>query len=184
MSPVETVSPTDEQLAEALCEASDPADAFHTLYERHASGLLAYLASRVPGGELDDRHQEIWMKVWQHLTSKAFTGHFRGWLFTVARNTLIDQSRRKTMPTVSGTEEMALDRQDPLYHLLDEERYNAFSQCLAALCEIENTIVRGRLEGNSYEAISVSAGIRVERAHRVFHDSKKQLQDCVQRKLA
>ena len=184
MSSADTDSRTDEELAKDVCEASVPADAFHALYERHASGLLAYLASRVPRDELDDRHQEIWTKAWQSLTNKTFTGHFRGWLFTVARNTLIDRSRRKTMPTVSGTEEMVVDQQDPLHQLLDEERYRAFSECLGALSEIDNAIIRGRLEGSTYEEISVSAGIRVERAHRVFHDSKKQLTDCVGQKLA
>ena len=88
------------------------------------------------------------------------------------------------MPTASGTEEMVLDRQDPLYQLLDEERYRAFSQCLAALSEIEDAIVRGRLEGSTYEEISASTGIRVERAHRVFHESKKQLTECVGKELA
>ena len=88
------------------------------------------------------------------------------------------------MPTVSGTEEMVVDQQDPLHQLLDEERYRAFSECLGALSEIDNAIVRGRLEGSTYEEISASAGIRVERAHRVFHDSKKQLTDCVGQKLA
>ena len=69
-----TINKTDEQFAEAIAQRDRSPeawrlaqDACRELYEHHARRLLAFLAARVPRSTLDDLHQEVWQRVWQHL---------------------------------------------------------------------------------------------------------------------
>lgn len=84
-----------------------------TLYDEHASALWGY-ALRLTG----DRHraedvvQETLLRAWQHPEVGADTERSaRAWLFTVARNMIIDQSRsaraRKEVSSLEGAPEQA-----------------------------------------------------------------------------
>ena len=58
-------------------------DAFGQLYQRHARRLLTFLAARVPRCDLNDLHQEIWLRAWRHLPSGFHGGNVRAWLHDV-----------------------------------------------------------------------------------------------------
>src|SRR5262245_7136807 len=83
-----TPPPSDEELA-AACEL----DALHERYARRLPPFLTGLG--VPKSDLDDLLQDLWIKVMKRLRERPFQGHFRGWLFEVARNLAIDLHRRK-----------------------------------------------------------------------------------------
>ncbi|GAB3479148.1 sigma-70 family RNA polymerase sigma factor [Amycolatopsis cihanbeyliensis] len=68
-----------------------------SLYEEHGKALLAY-AVRLTGDRAtaEDVLQETLMRAWRNAESLASTeGSIRGWLFTVARNLVIDKARAK-----------------------------------------------------------------------------------------
>src|SRR5262245_24161416 len=93
---------TDEQLT-GLIVCRDSSDetwqvarnACEELYVRHARRLLAFLSARVHGSDLEDIHQGIWERVWERLPDGFHGGNFRAWLFQIARNYLIDHSRKR-----------------------------------------------------------------------------------------
>ena len=109
-----TIDPvcSDEKLAAqaaARDAAGRPSDgarqAFSQLYDRHAPSLFAFLAARVRRSQVDDVHQVIWQRLWEILLRQPFEGHFRGWLFKIARNYLIDLSRKHvTEPLAEGAD--------------------------------------------------------------------------------
>src|SRR5689334_18006064 len=95
-------SPTDEQLGMKLSRrersAADLAaarDACEQLYARHARGLLAFLAARVRREDVEDAHQRVWQRAWDAAPRQFQGGNFRAWLYCIARNDLIDASRKK-----------------------------------------------------------------------------------------
>ena len=55
--------------------------------------LRAFLLARVARSEVDDLDQLAWLRVWKSLPD-ADPGPFRAWLFQIARNALIDHSRK------------------------------------------------------------------------------------------
>lgn len=185
----ENGSQTDEELAARIGQrdGSRPAGrealaAFERLYDRHAHRLLGYLASRVRRNDLDDLHQSVWQKVWEHVGDKFQGGNFRAWLHQIARNLLVDESRRRravAMPDHALPE--AVDAPDPVAGLLDSERKEVFERCLDGLRDDLSELVRARLGGESYDVICTRAEITPARAHKLFHRAKEQLSDCFAR---
>lgn len=83
-------------VAEGL-KRQDPAllDALIVRYQHRLLRYLLYLTSNRESAE--DLFQETWMRVL--VRGAQFNGHsrFDTWLFTIARNLVIDQKRKKTM---------------------------------------------------------------------------------------
>jgi RNA polymerase sigma-70 factor (ECF subfamily) len=189
MSPPLPPAPPDEQLAalagrrNTTAELRAAQDACQRLYERYAGHLLVFLSSRVHRGDLEDVHHEVWVRVWAGLDGRFDGGHFRGWLYTVARNAATDHARRRR-PEAAG--EAAADWIDPrpgLHDgaLLDEDRRKRLAECLERLDGQSATIVRARLAGEGYEELCTRLGLTPARGHKLFHVAKARLQNCVNR---
>jgi DNA-directed RNA polymerase specialized sigma24 family protein len=101
------VASLDQQPEEFLPRRQDwgpalqaPHEAFEELYRRHASRLLAFLAARVKRSDLDEVHQDVWLRVWERLPAQMRTpgwrdSDFSAWLYQVTRRYLIERSREK-----------------------------------------------------------------------------------------
>ena len=145
----------------------------------------AFLAARVHANDVEDVHQAVWERVWQHLPDGFRGGNFKAWLYRIARNYLLDQGRRRPTETVADAEFLADERQpSPLERLLDEERKRALERCLGKLEGELAALVRARLGGEGYEEICARLGWPLHRAHRLFHSAKEQLHTCVERALS
>jgi len=183
---------TDEQLAEIVASRGSSAEAMYAahaalmeLYRRHARRLLAFLGARVTRGDLDDMHQEVWLRVWRHLPGGFEGGCFRSWLYRIARNAWIDQRRRKQPEAFDGTEEDVADVRDlqPDKLLIEQERKTALEQCLEQLGSKDAEIIRSRLRGEDYSEICRRLELSPERAHRIYFDAKERLKTCLERAL-
>jgi RNA polymerase sigma-70 factor (ECF subfamily) len=187
-----TATSTDEHLAATVGRRDEsPAArraseaAFRDLYERHARRLLAFLAGRLKSAALDDVHQEVWQRVWQHCAAGFRGGNFRSWLYAIARNCVTDHQRRRTYAAIPEDANVADERQRAADEsLIEAELRDVLRQCLkklesndAALAEL----VRARASGESYETICQRTGLPADRAYRAFHQAKAQLQTCVER---
>lgn len=96
-------------------------DALRDLHSHHAAALWRYVVSltRKPA-DADDIVQETFLRAWRHpRVLRDDPAQVRGWLFTVARNLVIDQARgayrRHEHPTPDAVEEIAEDRVDRLF---------------------------------------------------------------------
>ncbi|GJM18465.1 MAG: DNA-directed RNA polymerase sigma-70 factor [Phycisphaeraceae bacterium] len=90
----EDLSPTDEQLVEAMRRGD--ASAFRTLVTRHHDDLIRFL-TRLVGDRTgaEDVFQETFLQI--HISADTFdvTRRFRPWLFTIAANKGRDYLRKK-----------------------------------------------------------------------------------------
>jgi RNA polymerase sigma factor (sigma-70 family) len=183
----------DERLAEVIARRDHPdgsmvsaRSAFEQLYGRHMLPLRAFLLARVARSDVDDLDQLVWLSVWKSLP-KAVPGPFRAWLFKIARNAIIDRSRKKHPgPLADGEADALPDGKlgQPDGRLIEEERKAALERCLAALKEEAAAVIRGRLGGEDYEAIGKARGIESSRAYSIFHKAKELLKTCVERALS
>ena len=84
-----------------LAYANGDATAFDQLYSRHRQPLLQYIANSC-GSQADAQElfQDVWMKVIKQRDQYDSSAPFKAWLFTIARNRVIDlfraNSRRAT----------------------------------------------------------------------------------------
>jgi DNA-directed RNA polymerase specialized sigma24 family protein len=116
--------PTDGQLAALLADPDQRADAFRTLYDRHAQALLAYAAGRT-------RHraealcQKAWLAAVRHHWGPD--DNVRAWLFGVVTNRVASVLKAPTGSLVPVGFDPATD--DPTATLLGEERTDLLKRC-------------------------------------------------------
>jgi len=85
--------------------------AFETLYERHRGGLYRFFLRQSPRLVAEELFQDVWSGVIQARRRYRPEATFRTWLYTLARNRLIDYRRRQGHDplALSAVTEAALD---------------------------------------------------------------------------
>lgn len=103
-----TAAPVSEaEPVAALVRAARTGDraAFGTLYARFGAMVHGVLLARVPGDEVDDLVQDVFLSAMRRLHALREDAAFGGWLTTIARNRAMDWHRRAT-DTVELSEEL------------------------------------------------------------------------------
>lgn len=135
-------------------------DALRDLHDRYATGLWRYVVSLTKRpADADDIVQETLLRAWR--TPKVLRddpAQVRAWLFTVARNLVIDQvrsaRRRHEHTTPDVIEEVAEDRVDRMFDAI------MMTDALASLSEHHRqVIVRAYYDGLSTAELSDEIGI-------------------------
>lgn len=186
---LESQRPSDEELARTISAAVNlprPSGsvraAFEALHERYASLILAFLAARVRDAALaQDLSQEVWCRVWKTLPTSFQGGNFRAWLYEIARNRLIDETRKRKTQSLPDNYDPAATPSDA--DSIDVERRDAFRDCFAHLDIDRQKVVQLRLSGRSHDEIGAELGINSNTVMTRFHRAKKDLADCLQGKL-
>lgn len=124
--------------------------AFTRLYEDHQQGVHAFLLSRTSNAEVArDLLQETFLRAWRRLDELAHLepGRQRGWLFTVARNLVIDRyrsesSRRTAVVAVEGeTRRVASVQPDAAEAVSGREDLTNLERAIAELPDEERVIL-------------------------------------------
>lgn len=103
---------TDTELIQRT--ARNDQAAFDALYQRHSGRVLGLALRRLHDyGRAEDAVQETFAAIWRSAASfRADRGSGTVWLYTVARNAIIDRTRRKVDP-VADPPELAYDGPGP-----------------------------------------------------------------------
>jgi RNA polymerase sigma-70 factor (ECF subfamily) len=107
MGAVEVTPDSDEDCM--LRYAEGELAAFQSLYERHRGGLYRYFLRQSPRDVAEELFQDVWTRVIQARRRYRPDATFRTWLYTLARNRLIDYWRRQSRDplAVSGNAAVA-----------------------------------------------------------------------------
>ena len=126
--------------------AGDPA-AFECLYdrhERHCFDFIRRMVSAADDATAEDLHQEVWLTVAQQAASfDDGKARFVTWLFTIARNKVMDHFRNKSTGLVRLAGDLGEHAQAALDEVadpapIDPERIAHNRQLAAALlCEVQ-----------------------------------------------
>jgi RNA polymerase sigma-70 factor (ECF subfamily) len=146
------------------------------LYQEHGNALLTY-ATRLTGDQwvAEDVIQETLLRAWRHadvLNEEA--GSIRGWLFTVARNLVVDRARRtaaRPAEVAAGYE--ATERISVGDHAQRVVDSMVALDVLERLSEEHRAVVvelyiRGRSGPEAAEALGIPIGTVKSRAHRAL----------------
>ena len=94
---------TDEELM--LAYAQGNALAFEQLYQRHKHIVYRYFAQQCRSVSLaEELCHDTWLKLINARSSYIKTAKFRTYLFTIARNTMIDINKKKSVHGEQSTE--------------------------------------------------------------------------------
>jgi RNA polymerase sigma-70 factor (ECF subfamily) len=104
---------TDGELIERV--AAREREAFEELYGRFARPVLGLALRRLRDrGQAEDSVQEVFASVWRSAGSyDRARGPGGAWLYTIARNAIVDAQRRRQAPTVADPPEVVSDARTP-----------------------------------------------------------------------
>lgn len=151
--------------------------AFEALYRRHAGRVLA-VCLRLTGerGRAEEAVQDVFVRVWERLTSFRGESAFSSWLHRLAINTVLQAMRsdRRRVARVAPGEDQELEgaaaAPAPVEERIDLE------QALARLPEQARTVVvLHDIEGFTHEEIAAMTGVaagtvrsQLSRARRIL----------------
>lgn len=132
---------SDAELIERVA-ARDRA-AFDELYRRYARPMLGLALKRLGDRQqAEDASQDAFAAVWRSAASyDRRRGSAPPWLFTIARNAIVDGIRRRPEPTVGDAPEQRADGPGPAEHA--ERSWQAWRvhRALATLPEQERLVI-------------------------------------------
>ncbi len=188
---------SDEFLMHAF--AGGDAAAFTRLYDRHERATWRFIRHRLGAqheGAADDVLQETWISVARAAPRYVPTARFTTWLFTVARNRVIDHQRAQAnaMPSIDAplfragsdageddgerwADRVAADAGDgPLARIESRQQAEAFLQALAQLPESQREAFVLQAEGGlSIDEVASATGVGAETAKTRLRYAKARL---------
>ncbi len=104
---------------------------FLDIYKQNADAIFRYCLMRVSDRELaKDIAQETFLKVWQYASKGEKIANLRAFLFTTAKNLIIDQYRKKKLTSLDNMMEQGFDVgveiDQSLFDKIDGQRALAF----------------------------------------------------------
>lgn len=153
---------------------------FSDRYSLYGSKLIAFFANRGMAADVaEDAAHDTWLKAYRsrdHFRDESFSG----WLFTIARNHLVDLQRRAMRnPERSGTGDTAEPDSD------SDARQETLSECLDKLEEsLAKMIRRKYIDRQSNAEIAEEFGLTsVNAVSKRLMKARDVLRECMERKL-
>lgn len=118
-----------------LAQHGNP-DAFGELYKLHLDAIYSYLYKRLGEvSEAENLTQTVFLRAWQALEQyQSSEVPFRGWLYRIAHNAVIDHYRTRKETVSLKNEKLLYDHPDMLEDkIVSQERYQMLRHALAKL---------------------------------------------------
>lgn len=157
--------------------------AMRQLYERHNDAVYAFAMSRCGNSDLSsDCVHDTMLDVWR--TAQRFAGQssVKTWLFSIARNKLVDALRKRgRMSFVDEVPETADTAPDPEAAAIAASERQRLHTCLQGLKDVQRAAIRlAFLEDLTYPEIAEIEAVPVGTIKtRIFH-AKQALMRCLQ----
>jgi RNA polymerase sigma-70 factor (ECF subfamily) len=151
-----------------------------------------FLRKRMPPEDCRDLTQDVFLSVYKGLGAIQDATHFKGWLFTIARNAFVNELTKRHAKKRSGIQVMAKQdsndtdfdafpssaSEDALESMLDRERTEKLTEALSMLPQQMRRCVQLRVaEDSTYEEIAAVMGISVNTVKAHLHKARKSLQE-------
>ena len=174
MPPSSTPDSSDEALMQSF--ARGEMNAFEQLYDRHETGVWRFVFRSVQNQAVaDDLVQELWFAVARTAARYEPTAKFRTWLFTMARNRVVDYIRTARHHVSIDAENddgeplfsdlAAESRLGPLRQVSSNEQAKALLDAIEQLPEDQREAFLMQAEGDmSVEEIAAATGVSFETA--------------------
>lgn len=152
-SPPDSESLPDEDLVRL---AQDDRNAFGILYRRYLPEITSFIRARSGGNDdvADDIASTVFTKALAALP-RYTTGPFRAWLYRIARNTLIDEYRKRRPDTpIDIASEIADGEPSPQDHAIAADAARRLYEAIDTLKPDQQAILQLRLHGWSIAEIA------------------------------
>lgn len=187
--PSSYVNKSDEELMQLVMDNN--LQAFNEIYNRYRVSLYSYLNKNLNSDRVEDLHQEIFYKVIKNKNTFKFESKFKTWIWTIARNTLIDYYRTSEnkmknsfaeLTNEDGEESYASALESTEELILNKTTQKQLELCLEELSPEHKEIMLLSIQSElSYEEISKVTGLSIGAIKSIFFRSKEKLIECFKR---
>lgn len=154
---------------------------FKKLYEENYAKIMRLCLGYVSGDRdmAKDLAQEVFIKVWNNLTSFRDESNITTWIYRIAVNTCLMNLRKKRSKTFSGLSLSEDVQWEEETSQVKEKQYQEMYRCINALSATNKAIILMELEGLAQKEIAEIIGLKHEAVRTRIHRIKSQLSKCV-----
>ena len=168
--------------------------AFEWLIKAHQARIIGTIVKML-GDDVDaeDIAQQVFIRVWNSASRYEPSAKFTTWLFTIVRNLVFNEMRRRKRHPVQPLEREEDDRpfqtedhqaQSPATALLDAEMHAAIQAAIDSLPEVQRmAVVLRRYQDVSYEEIAAILNLSVPAVKSVLFRARADLRESLRRYL-
>lgn len=168
----------------------DDHEAFRQLVIRHQNAVIGTVAKMLGNAsESEDIAQQVFLRIWRHAKRYRPDAKFTTYLFTITRNLVFNETRRKSRKKEVSSDERAEnsnqlieanpDRQ-PDAELLQAELQQAVDDAISSLPEAQRmAVVLRRYEQLSYEEIAAVLGLSVSAIKSLLFRARTSLREAL-----
>jgi RNA polymerase sigma-70 factor, ECF subfamily len=165
-------------------------EAFRILVERHQNAVIGTVAKMLGNtSESEDIAQQVFLRIWRNAKRYRPEAKFTTYLYTITRNLVFNETRRKSRKKEVSTDERAEnsnhfveaspDRQ-PDAELLQAELQQAVDDAISSLPETQRmAVVLRRYEQLSYEEIANVLGLSVSAVKSLLFRARTALRESL-----
>lgn len=188
--------PDDVELMRLVAAGDD--EAFRLLVERYERIVCGTITKMLGDPiEAEDLAQQVFLRVYRAASTYQATAQFKTWLFTILRNLVLNEYRRRTrawlqpLPDAGdeatsayGAELSDKATKSPDQHALDREMMQAIDRAILALPEQQRlAVILRRYDEFSYEEIAAVLKTTVPSTKSLLFRARESLRDALQRYL-
>lgn len=173
----------------ARCAAEGDTSIFKSsLYDKYSPALQRFIASRLGHDAVEDLLSDVWLKVWHKIKKSNYAeSHFRGFIYKITRNLIIDRIRKQKAAAgpLENEQRVASPTDSPDVAAEIRQKRHDLRDCHQQL-KTENEgfadIITRILQGLSREEIITDLGIPSGTYDSGFSRSKALLKKCMELK--
>ena len=138
----------------------DPAK-FSALYRQYVTKVYRYIYARVSNhADAEDLTAQVFEVVLKRLQTFGTDGNFNAWLFTIARNKIVDSYRvKRPVVPLEDIQNMPLSADDPFSQLVQKELHSRLGQLVGELSQEQKELLELRFAAElSYAEIGLVIG--------------------------
>ncbi len=166
-------------------------NAFEELIKRHQSAVVGTVAKMLGNtSEAEDISQQVFIRLWKSAPRYKPTAKFTTFLFTITRNLVFNETRRR-----SRKKEYSIDEREDDFHLqtpdiqtlspdegmLQRELQSAVDEAIANLPEKQRlAVILRRYEGMPYEEIGRVLDLSIPAVKSQLFRARNALRDALQ----
>ncbi len=152
--------------------------AFARLYDRFSKPIYRYLYSRVSNQtDAEDLTAQTFLTALEKLPRYRERGHFKAWLFTIARNKALDHFRKKQPELLLDGAEIRAGQNDLLADVIQSEQIQQLSALIRSLDQKEQELLRLRYVADlSFAEMATVLGKRQDAVKKSLYRLQARLQ--------